>query len=80
MKKAQGLSLEVIVVAALVLVVLVILIIIFSGKIGSFSNSVEDCGNKGGTVVSSPLTENYACYKMAKKTNENQQYCCLPTS
>jgi len=78
MKKAQGLSLEVIVVAALVLIVLVVLIIIFSGKMGNFVESVESCDQKGGTQSSEPM-EGYACYKMVKTDNQ-QNYCCLITS
>lgn len=39
--KAQGLSLNVIIVAALGLIVLVLLIVIFSGKMGDFSSGTE---------------------------------------
>ena len=42
MKKAQGLSLQTIVIAALVLIVLVVLVLVFSGKIGETSKGVSD--------------------------------------
>lgn len=40
-KKAQGMSINVIIVAAVALVVLVVLIAIFTGKIGGFSTGTE---------------------------------------
>ncbi len=50
MKKAQGLSLNTVVIAALVLIVLVILIVILSGKMGGFKMGIDacdgDCKNK----------------------------------
>lgn len=45
-KKAQGLSLNVIIVAVIVLIVLVVLIVIFSGKIGSFSKSTTSTSSE----------------------------------
>ena len=50
-KKAQGISINVIIVAAIALLVLVILSVIFIGKLGIFSTKVGDCENKGGTCV-----------------------------
>ena len=41
MKKAQGLPLNAIVIAALVLIVLVVLILIFTGRIGGFSSGTQ---------------------------------------
>lgn len=46
-KKAQGLSLTTIVVAAMALIVLVVLVAIFTGRIGSFGQGVEDVGGAG---------------------------------
>jgi len=48
MKKAQGLSLNVIIIAALALLVLVILALIFTGRIGTFTQSSGDCVINGG--------------------------------
>jgi len=42
-RKSQGLSLNVIIVAAIVLVVLIVLWSIFTGKIGGFSKELQEC-------------------------------------
>ena len=56
MKKAQGISLRVIIVAAIALIVLIVLVAIFTGKIGSFSDTYSNttsgvaakvCGSQG---------------------------------
>lgn len=56
MKKAQGISLSVIIIAAIALIVLIVLVAIFTGKIGSFSDSYSNttqsatskvCGSQG---------------------------------
>jgi len=41
--KSQGLSLNVIIVAAIVLIVLIVLWAIFTGKIGGFSKELQEC-------------------------------------
>lgn len=51
MKKAQGLSLNVIIIAALGLLVLVILAIVFTGKTGTFVKESDKCEIQGGTCV-----------------------------
>lgn len=47
-KKAQGISMTVIIVAAIALLVLVVLSIIFLGKMGGVSSDLSDCEQKGG--------------------------------
>ena len=47
-KKAQGISINVIIIAAIALLVLVVLAVIFMGRIGQFGASVAECENKGG--------------------------------
>ena len=47
-KKAQGISIEVIIIVAIALLVLVILAVIFVGKLGVFGVKVGECTNKGG--------------------------------
>jgi hypothetical protein len=48
-KKAQGLSISTIVIAALAILVLVVLAVIFTGKAGLFSKTVStDCQVNGG--------------------------------
>ena len=42
MKKAQGLSMTTIIVAALTIIVLVVLVAIFTGKIGTFGGNIDE--------------------------------------
>ncbi len=50
-KKAQGMSLNVIIIAALGLLVLVVLAIIFTGRTGVFVKESDKCGYQGGRCV-----------------------------
>ena len=75
-KKAQGLSLSTIVIAAIVLIVLVILIVIFTGRMSGFVDNIEDCETKGGTSNPTGKLDNHACYKI--KTESTNKYCCIP--
>ncbi len=52
MKKGQGLSMDVIIIAAISLVVLVVLIAIFTGRLGKFTAEIKDCQAQGGTCLS----------------------------
>jgi len=45
-KKGAELSLNVIVIAAIVLIVLVVMVVIFSGKIGSFRQGMNNCDTR----------------------------------
>ena len=47
-KRAQGMSMNIIVVAAIALIILVVLIVIFVGRTGKFAGGLEEC--KGGCV------------------------------
>ena len=51
MKRAQGLSLETLVIAAIVIIVLVVLVAIFTGRMGPWVQSVENCQDKNGACV-----------------------------
>ncbi len=42
MKKAQGLSLNMIIIAALALIILIVIVLIFSGKVGTTSKGISD--------------------------------------
>lgn len=55
-KKAQSLSLNTIIIAALALIVLVVLVFIFSGKIKVFGEGTENCVNLGGECSSEGYT------------------------
>jgi len=50
-KKAQGISINVIIVAAVALLVLVVLSVIFLGRLGIFGSQVGQCENKGGQCL-----------------------------
>lgn len=52
-KKAQGISLNVIIIAALGLLVLVVLAIIFTGRTGVFVRESDKCELQGGRCVES---------------------------
>tara|TARA_Y100000310_G_C20581606_1_gene763287 strand:+ start:58 stop:342 length:285 start_codon:yes stop_codon:yes gene_type:complete len=85
-KKAQGISINVIIIAAIALAVLVILFAIFTGNIGQNTESINECTNKGGlcgTIDScdSLNTEGgkqYVQFKATTKDCANSQPCCLP--
>jgi hypothetical protein len=47
-KKGQGISLNVIIIAAIALLVLVILSVIFMGRMGVFGEKSKDCQTQGG--------------------------------
>lgn len=47
-KKSQGISLNMIVIAAIVIIVLVVVIAIFSGKMRFFEKGVRSCRSQGG--------------------------------
>ena len=50
-RKAQGLPLEVIVIASLCVIVLVVLILIFTGHTGNFQRQVSECETRGGKCL-----------------------------
>lgn len=49
--KAQGMPLNVIIIAVICLLVLIVLIFIFTGKSGQFTKGVESCASKAATCV-----------------------------
>jgi hypothetical protein len=71
--KAQGLSMNVIVAAAIALIVLVVVISIFYGKSNVFSKGLDDCSSKGGKCVPESqcgLGKLYICQKEG-------EVCCI---
>ena len=75
MKKAQGLSLKMVVIAVISLVVLIVLIAIFTGKIGIFGENLTDCSSKGGNCVSQGQCESYKLISTA--TCSEGEVCCM---
>ena len=68
-KRAQGFSMEVIVIAALVLIVLVVLIAIFSGQTGRFQGTIKSCSLLGGVCCNEIAIH----FGGASCANSNQQ-------
>jgi len=85
MKKAQGISMNVIVIAALALLVLVIVALITTGRLGIFSKEVSECKNQGGVCADEGVecgtpdtnVENYPTEYTGVSCGENRK-CCLP--
>ncbi len=77
-KKAQGLSLSTVVIAALVLIVLIVLTLVFAGKLGSWNKTVDSCPPES--------TEEASCaigtlpVKILSKSDGSTVYCCPKTS
>jgi len=81
MKKGQGMSLNVIVIAALVVLVLIVLSIIFVRSSGSFSSDLHDCIARGGNCkLNCEPTEierrNSVCPD--DPVTKDPKVCCLP--
>jgi hypothetical protein len=73
--KAQSISLNAIVVAALALLVLIVLALIFTGKIKMFGSEAKKCGNSGGMCES--LCE---ANEVEISNTECPIKCCLDTT
>jgi len=56
MKKAQGISINVIIIAAIALLVLVVLSVIFIGRMGDWGSKTNDCLANGGLCRASGQT------------------------
>lgn len=81
-KKAQGLSLTVIILAVLAIIVLVVVIAMFAGRIGIFGKELASCAGKGGACyelecnkLTPPLPEIRGTD--CEKLNPNKPHCCL---
>ena len=70
MRKAQGLSISTIVIAAIALLVLVVLGIIFVGKMGNWRRSSDACDNAGGTCSLQPCSQKYPNDPYVKQTSD----------
>lgn len=90
MKKAQGLALNTVVLAALALGVLVVMFFIFSGGANSFSKNLGDCKAKNGECAkgsdgSCPTDRPIKLYTSGCEnvgTGDSKGLCCIkaPTS
>jgi Na+-transporting methylmalonyl-CoA/oxaloacetate decarboxylase gamma subunit len=77
MKKAQGLSLNTIIIAALVIMVLVILILVFTERMGNFSSQSESCQAKGGTCKEECNPETEMESVLGGSCASEDQVCCV---
>jgi hypothetical protein len=85
MKKAQGISMNVIIIAALALLVLVVLSVIFLTKTGVWSRESVNCRQNGGVCVSltdscpedrSTSFNSYRCLKSDGSVDVDLK-CCI---
>ena len=81
--KGQGISLNIIVVAAIALLVLVILSVVFVGRLGLFGKAAADCTQKGGECKAGFVCTGTNGDKYVKFTDghcdssNGPQVCCL---
>ena len=75
MKKAQGISMNVIIIAAIALIVLVILSVIFIGRMGSFGKESANCESLGGQCMSLPCAANAMSTHPTGKCESG--FCCI---
>jgi hypothetical protein len=94
-KKAQGLSINVIIIVAIALIVLVVLVAIFTGRLGNFSRGLDEtssceqvCSAKGytgpfaaegDTVVQTDLQKESYDKPLAGRDGQGRQCYCQPT-
>ena len=87
-KKAQGISINTIIVSAVALIVLVMMVAIFIGRLGGFVGGIEDCVSKGGTCVANAKTDctdnkdmtiipGTDCPTTQEEKDANADYCCI---
>lgn len=86
MKKGQGISLNVVIIAAIALIVMVVLIMVFTGKIGTFTKETASCDSQGGSCVSDidgcegdfeKKMAKYICDEDGDGEPDDDLVCCL---
>jgi hypothetical protein len=80
MAKGQGISINMIIVAAIALIVLVVLAVIFLGRFGIFSTQSLDCESQGGHCVVGACptgSHGYAVWVCPKTGAGASQTCCI---
>ncbi len=90
MKKAQSISINTIVVAAIALVVMVLVVMIFTSNITKFRRSADACESNRGSCINSDeikdkcsgdyksVRREYNCYNFKGEVDPNK-VCCLST-
>jgi len=78
-KKAQGISMNVIIIAAIALLVLVVLSVIFLGKIGSWGSEVNNCENKHPQArCMDECPDGMTAYTSWNCPGDGDLVCCVP--
>ena len=86
MKKAQGLSLETIIIAIIVLIVLVVLIMVFTGRMSIWGKGVDQCPAGPTYCVDSSIEcsnkfgNEYLPTPMNCNKDDSIDYCCMKSA
>ena len=76
-KKAQGISMNVIIIAAIALLVLVILSVIFIGRMGRFGEQTGGCAQQGGKCYGNDVGCGEGEIPFDAKCAAEDQMCCI---
>ena len=84
-KKAQGMPINVIIVATLALIVLVVLTVMFTGRTKIFAETLQSCAAKQGQCEAGPLCSgnnkvviaNTNCPETEQDKKEKRNICCV---
>ena len=87
-KRAQSISINTIVVAAIALVVMVLLVMIFTGNLTRWRRSTDRCESRGGVCIDEDyiedrcsqeyqrVTRDYPCFDFEGKVDDDK-VCCV---
>ena len=76
-KKAQGLSLNTIIIATLAIIVLIVVVLFFTGKFGDANSALENCEAKGGEPSATVPCANGGVPTPTGSDVEGEKYCCI---
>jgi hypothetical protein len=78
--KAQGMSMNVIIIAALAIIVLIILVVVMTGKFNLFGTTTRSCSAQGGECKEECGDgEAKMHFTDCKDINEDLPVCCIST-
>ena len=76
MKKAQGLPLNTIILAAIAIVVMIVIIMFFTNKFSQSNDVLNDCASKGGEAVEKVIDCKGGIPTLMDK-DLDKPYCCI---
>ena len=77
-ERAQGMPLNIIIIAVILLIVLVVILSIFSGNISKFSKDLQSCGSRGGRCETKEKECPSGEIKIeGAKCAKNTEICCI---